>query len=91
MSFLDRFKRRQPPSSNTEVFRFSINGMHCVACALNIDSAIEDLPGVISSSTNYAKSITEVRGRAHEVSAAAVLSTIQNAGYSATLQSGSRD
>jgi len=90
MSFLDRFKR-QPPSSNTEVFRFSINGMHCVACALNIDSAIEDLPGVMSSSTNYANSSTVVKGRKNEVSVTALLTAIKTAGYSATLKSDSHD
>ena len=90
MSFLDRFKR-QPLSSNTEVFRFSITGMHCVACALNIDSAIEDLPGVISSSTNYAKSSTVVKGRKNEVSVTALLTAIKTAGYSATLESNFHD
>lgn len=32
-----------------------LNGLHCSSCSLNIDSEIEDLPGVISTSTSYAK------------------------------------
>lgn len=30
-------------------------GLHCTSCALNIDSELEDLPGVVSSKTSYAK------------------------------------
>lgn len=32
-----------------------LSGLHCSSCSLNIDSEIEDLPGVISTSTSYAK------------------------------------
>lgn len=37
-----------------------ITGMHCVSCAMNIDGALEDLEGVKSANTSYAKSQTEV-------------------------------
>lgn len=37
-----------------------IDGMHCVSCAMTIDGALEDLDGVIESSTNYAKQTTKV-------------------------------
>ncbi len=32
-----------------------LSGLHCSSCSLNIDSEIEDLPGVISTSTSYAR------------------------------------
>jgi copper chaperone CopZ len=32
-----------------------LDGLHCVSCSLNIDGEIEDLPGVISTKTSYAK------------------------------------
>ncbi len=32
-----------------------LSGLHCSSCSLNIDSEIEDLPGVIATSTSYAK------------------------------------
>ncbi len=38
-----------------------ITGMHCSSCALSIDNALEDLPGVLESSTNYAKGEAKVR------------------------------
>ncbi len=39
---------------------FKISGMHCPSCSLNIDSSLEDLPGVIEASTSYAKGITKI-------------------------------
>lgn len=32
-----------------------LSGLHCSSCSLNIDGEIEDLPGVSSVSTSYAK------------------------------------
>lgn len=35
--------------------KISVSGMHCGACALNIDDALEDLDGVRRSSTSFAR------------------------------------
>ncbi|MFH2085771.1 MAG: heavy-metal-associated domain-containing protein [bacterium] len=32
-----------------------LDGLHCVSCSMNIDGELEDLPGVISTKTSYAK------------------------------------
>jgi copper chaperone CopZ len=32
-----------------------LDGLHCSSCSLNIDSEIEEMPGVLSVSTSYAK------------------------------------
>ena len=77
------FSKKTTPQK--DMLTFSIVGMHCVACALNIDSAIEELPGVISSSTNYAKATTVVQGDFSKISTAAILQTIKDAGYEAVL------
>ncbi|MFZ2199778.1 MAG: heavy metal-associated domain-containing protein [Microgenomates group bacterium] len=45
------FKKK--PSGTTITLRLS--GLHCSSCSLNIDSELEDLPGVLSVSTSYAK------------------------------------
>ena len=37
-----------------------IEGMHCVSCAMNVDGELEDLEGVASASTSYAKSEVKV-------------------------------
>lgn len=38
-----------------ETITLKLSGLHCAACSLNIDDALEETPGVISSSTNYAR------------------------------------
>jgi Cu+-exporting ATPase len=43
-----------------ETLKIKISGMHCSSCAMNIDNSIEEIPGVLSSKTNYAKGETEV-------------------------------
>ena len=37
-----------------------LSGLHCSSCSLNIDSDLEDLPGVISTSTSYAKQLSTI-------------------------------
>jgi len=61
--------------------RFRIEGMHCVGCALTVDGALEDLPGVKSSSTNYARQIADVEYDERRVDAPRILAAIQAAGY----------
>ena len=39
---------------------FKIKGMHCVSCSMNIDGTLEELSGVMSANTSYAKSETKV-------------------------------
>lgn len=43
-----------------ETVIFKIEGMHCTSCAMNIDGELEDTEGVISATTNYAKSKTVI-------------------------------
>lgn len=38
-----------------EIVTLKLSGLHCSSCSLNIDSEIEDLPGVFSVTTSYAK------------------------------------
>lgn len=61
--------------------RFRIEGMHCVGCALTVDGALEDLPGVKSASTNYARQIADVEYDERRVNASQILAAIQAAGY----------
>lgn len=37
-----------------------VTGMHCASCGILIDEALEDLPGVASSSTNVRRRRTRV-------------------------------
>ena len=60
---------------------FKISGMHCTACALNIDLDLEDVPGVKNSKTNYAKSETEVEFDPALITPSILISAIAKIGY----------
>lgn len=63
--------------------KFKITGMHCNSCAVTIDMDLEDLEGVKSSNTSYAKEETEVEFDADKVTDNLVIETIKKTGYSA--------
>lgn len=65
--------------------KFIITGMHCTSCALLIDSDLEDLDGVISSSTSYARAETIVEFDEVRVSHEQILNMIKKNGYDATI------
>ena len=64
---------------------FKILDMHCTACAMNIDGALEDTEGVKSANTNYAKAQTEVEYDDKKFTEEQILRIIRTAGYNATL------
>lgn len=70
---------------NTLKITFTIDGMHCSACAMNIDFDLEDLKGVKSAKTNYAKQLTMVEFDEALIKAEDIIQTIKKAGYKATL------
>ncbi len=63
--------------------KLKIKGMHCAACSLNIDSTLEEIDGVVSSQTHYAKSTTEVVFNPELVSPAGLKTAIAELGYEA--------
>lgn len=63
--------------------KFKITGMHCSSCAMSIDMGLEDLAGIKSSNTSYAKQETEVEYDLDKVSDNLVIETIKKSGYTA--------
>lgn len=61
-----------------------INGMHCTSCAMNIDFDLEDLEGVKSAKTNYAKQQNEVEFDEEKIKLKAILEQIKKTGYTAS-------
>lgn len=55
--------------------------MHCTSCAMNIDFDLEDLGGVKSSKTSYAKQITEIEFEESEIQEEALIESINKTGY----------
>lgn len=60
---------------------FKISGMHCTACAMDIDGELEDSNGVKSANTNYAKSQTEVEFDENKITDKKIISIIEKTGY----------
>ena len=45
------FKKK--PAGDT--IKLKLSGLHCASCSLNIDGELEEISGVVSSNTSYAK------------------------------------
>ncbi|MDO8429317.1 MAG: heavy-metal-associated domain-containing protein [Candidatus Daviesbacteria bacterium] len=63
--------------------KLKIEGMHCTSCAMTIDMDLEDLVGVESSDTSYAKEITEVKFEEEKVNMDDIVQVIEKSGYKA--------
>ncbi len=68
-------------SQNLTTLTLQIVGMHCTSCALNIDFELEDLDGVQTSSTNYAKAKTVVTFDPKKISVDKLSDTIRGLKY----------
>lgn len=58
-------------------------GLHCASCAMAIDLALEDLPGVTEARTSYARATTEVTFDPSRVGREDLIAAIREAGYAA--------
>jgi copper chaperone CopZ len=65
--------------------RFQVQGMHCVGCAMTIDGALEELPGVRSASANYARQIVDVEYDETRLTEAQIIAAVEQAGYKAAV------
>ncbi|MBP9700017.1 heavy-metal-associated domain-containing protein [Candidatus Woesebacteria bacterium] len=74
------FKKKNAGSST----EFAIKGMHCPSCALNIDGALEDTPGIKSASTSFAKARVFVEFDPTTISEETIKKVIQEQGYQAS-------
>lgn len=59
--------------------------MHCTACSINIDFDLEDIEGVCSAKTSYAKQETEVEFDADKLSIQQIIKQIKKSGYAAAV------
>lgn len=64
-----------------QTISFKIDGMYCTSCSMNIDGELEDLDGVISADTSYAKAITKVEYDPEKVSKEKLQKTIEDLDY----------
>lgn len=69
------------PVKNSQKFFIALKNLHCSSCAVNIDLVLEELPGVISSQTNYAKSQVTVLYEETKIKPETILAEIAKLGY----------
>ena len=69
-------------STTTHVFR--VEGMHCGSCALLIDDALDDLPGVHRSQTTVKAGRSTVELDVSQTNPQDVMSAIAELGYRAS-------
>ena len=67
------------PVGTTIILKLS--GLHCTSCSLNIDGELEELLGVISSKTSYAKQESVVVYDPKLVTPSQFTSVIEKLGY----------
>lgn len=65
--------------------KLKICDMHCVSCAMNIDFDLEDLDGVKSANTNYAKAECVVEYEEKKLNKDKIISVIKKTGYTAKI------
>lgn len=63
--------------------KFKITDMHCNSCALNIDWDLEDIDGIKSSKTSYAKGETEVEFDENKIKDTLIVEVVKKSGYTA--------
>lgn len=71
------FKKK--PAGEKVVLKLS--GLHCTSCSLNIDSDLEELNGVISSNTSYAKQESTIMFDPSLTNPNQFITTIEKLGY----------
>lgn len=63
--------------------KLRIKDMHCSSCAMSIDFDLEDLEGVKSAKTSYAKQVSEIEFDEEKISETKITEQIKKTGYTA--------
>lgn len=66
--------------------KIKVLNMHCTACALSIDMDLEELDGVASVKTSFARSETEIEFDLEKLDTDSLLSQIKKTGYRAEVK-----
>lgn len=72
------FFKKKPKGTVVEL---GIDGMHCTSCSMNVDGELENLDGVYSASTSYAKQKTVVEFDPTKTNLNAIKQVIAGLGY----------
>lgn len=72
------FKKK---AAEGEQVAFKLSGLHCSSCAMSIDNTLEEIDGVLETSTSYAKAETKVHFDPQKTNQEELKRAIQGAGY----------
>lgn len=78
------FSKKSSEEKTTKHVTFKIQGMHCVACSMNIDGELEDTPGVVSSTTSYASAVSNIEYDPKRISIEHMTKIVKKLGYDLT-------
>jgi copper chaperone len=71
---------------NTRTLTFTVDGMHCASCGILVDDSVEELDGVVSSTTSVRGGRTTVVLDPARCDPKSVLAAVADAGYTAHLE-----
>ena len=76
-------KKKAPPSTihDLQSIKLKLNNLDCSSCAVDLDLTLEELPGVISVKTNYAKSTVDISFNSSQTTLDKIKSAIKKLGY----------
>jgi Cu+-exporting ATPase len=66
---------------SSKTITLKLSGLHCCSCAVNIDLSLEDIPGIISIETNYAKSTSKIIFDPEKINLKKIKEEIKKLGY----------
>ncbi len=76
-------KKTLPKSDNCDLssVNLQLQGLDCPSCAVDLGLSLEELPGVISVKTNYAKSTVDISFNSSQTTLDKIKSAIKKLGY----------
>jgi Cu+-exporting ATPase len=83
MNILSLLKSKKIPPTATHV-SLHLSDLHCAACAVTIDTVLEEIPGVFKVNTSYGHSKVEIFFDEEKTSTQELIQVIAKAGYTAS-------
>ncbi len=65
--------------------KLKVDGMYCSSCAADVDLDLEEVEGIKSSRTHFAKQVMEIEFDEKLISLGKIIEMINQKGYKATL------
>ena len=76
-------RQKNIDDSSVAKIKLKIDGMHCTSCSMNIDMDLEDLEGIKSAKTNYAKQESEIEFDQDKIEIDEIIKQVNKTGYKA--------